>query len=59
MHYNYNEANDSTDIKDSLTRQEEAYINSSEYKSIEREKNWMIIGLVTTWLAALMILVFI
>ena len=59
MHYNYKEANDSTDIKDSLTRQEEAYINSSEYKSIEREKNWMIIGLVTTWLAALMILVFI
>jgi hypothetical protein len=59
MHYNYNEANSNADIKDSLTRQEEAYINSSEYKCIEREKNWLVIGLVTTWLAVLLVVVFI
>jgi len=59
MYHNYNEANDNKDIKDSLTRQEEAYMNSFEYKCIEREKNWMVIGLVTTWLAAVLVLVFI
>jgi hypothetical protein len=48
-----------TDIKDSLTRQEEAYMNSAEYKSIEREKNLMVIGLITTWLAAILVLLFI
>jgi hypothetical protein len=59
MQYNYNHAKDNTDNKDSLTRQEEAYINSFEYKCIEREKDWMVLGLVTTWLAALIVLVFI
>jgi hypothetical protein len=36
------------EIKDSLTRLEEAYINSFEYKVIYREKNWIIVGIVTT-----------
>lgn len=39
------------EIKDSLTRLEEAYINSFEYKTIYREKNWMVVGLVTTLLS--------
>jgi hypothetical protein len=48
-----------TEIKDSLTRLEEAYINSFEYKNISREKNWIIVGLVTTLLTIITILVFI
>jgi hypothetical protein len=46
---------DDTVTKDSLTRQEEAYINSPEYQSIYREKNWMVIGLIMTELAGLLI----
>jgi len=48
-----------TEIKDSLTRLEEAYINSFEYKNISREKNWIIVGLVTTLLTIITILVFV
>jgi hypothetical protein len=48
-----------TEIKDSLTRLEEAYINSFEYKNIYREKNWIIVGLVTTLLTIITVLVFI
>jgi hypothetical protein len=55
----YHTSKDNTDIKDSLTRQEEAYMNSSEYKCIHREKNWLVIGLITTWLAALLVWIFI
>jgi hypothetical protein len=48
------------EIKDSLTRLEEAYINSLEYKNIYREKNWIIVvGLITTLLTIISVLVFI
>jgi hypothetical protein len=39
-----------TAIIDSLSRWEEAYINSAEYQSIDRQKNWIVIGVATTWL---------
>ncbi|HTB99765.1 MAG TPA: hypothetical protein VK705_03715 [Ferruginibacter sp.] len=44
------------EIKDSLTRLEEAYINSFEYKNIYREKNWIVVGLVTTLLTVITVL---
>ncbi len=48
-----------TEIKDSLTRLEEAYIDSFEYKNIYREKNWIIVGLVTTLVTIITVLFFI
>ncbi|HMG81838.1 MAG TPA: hypothetical protein VK559_02270 [Ferruginibacter sp.] len=58
MFYNYPENNIvDTDIKDSLTRQEEAYLNSYEYKRIFRQKNWLVVGLIMTWLALILVCV--
>ena len=54
----YDQFKDDTIAKDSLTRQEEAYINSFEYKLISRDKNLMVIGLITTFLALILGFIF-
>ncbi|HTB99080.1 MAG TPA: hypothetical protein VK705_00210 [Ferruginibacter sp.] len=36
------------EIKDSITRQEEAYINSPEYRALYHDKDLMILGLLMT-----------
>jgi hypothetical protein len=58
----YNESiNNSTDTDntDSLSRLEQAYINSFEYQCIDRQKNWIVIGVATTWLVVFIALFFI
>ena len=48
-----------TDNMDSLSRLEEAYINSFEYQCIDRQQKWIIIGVATTWLVVFIALFFI
>ncbi|HTB99891.1 MAG TPA: hypothetical protein VK705_04360 [Ferruginibacter sp.] len=45
-----------TEIKDSLSRLEEAYINSFEYQCINSRKDWIVIAAGSIWLAAIVLL---
>jgi|GEM_PF-6194294 hypothetical protein len=60
MLYNYvkNEVGD-IELKDSLTLQEEAYINSPEYRNIAQQINWVVISIAAAELAGILLWIFV
>jgi hypothetical protein len=55
LYTNFNDTSSNTEITDSLTTREEAYLNSNEYQSIYREKNWIVAGAIMTWLIMILV----
>jgi hypothetical protein len=59
MLYNLKNEVGDIELKDSLTLQEEAYINSAEYHNITQQINWMVISVATAELAGILLWIFV